>query len=227
MNAELESIKTKVDYLLAADGVRFAANVLRIWEHGEEFRRELDTEHFKDLSLEPQERLAAALAGRQLGQLRFSGREHWGRWKLDESETEWQGEHDWHVIGESELADTTAILLHAQTGETVFYDADAWDWNLRDNFIIVKDSLAAFIDEVVLGPEYERLYYQNLVELASILEVDAEEFPGIEGDPWHHLLREMRADLFDGAQVDRGRRRELNRRIEAYFADDDADEDDG
>jgi hypothetical protein len=211
----LESIKTKVDYLNAADGVRFAANVLRVWEWGEDFRRDLD-----DLSLEPQERLAASLANLQLGQLRFFKREDWGRWELDESETEWEGEHDWHVIGESEMADSTAILLNVHSGETVFYDHNAWDFNLQDNFILVKESLAAFVDDVVLGPEYERIYYQNNEEITQILEVGGEEFPGVEGDPWHHLLREMRADLFDGPAVDRGRRQELNRRIEAYFADD-------
>lgn len=215
MDAALDSIKTKVDYLNAAEGVRFAANVLRIWEWGEDFRHDLD-----DLSLEPQERLAASLSNLQLGQLRFSERDNWGRCKLDASETAWEGVHDWHVIGESELADTTAILLNVHTGETVLYDADAWDWDLRDNFIIVKESLAAFVDDVVLGPEYERLYYQNLAELAYILKVDAEAFPGIEADPWHHLLKEMRADLFDGSDVDRNRRRDLNARIEAYFNDD-------
>lgn len=216
MSADLESIEAKVDYLNAADGVRFAANVLRVWERGEDLRRGLD-----DQSLEPRERLAAALSNLQLGQLRFNKREDWGWWELDESETEWEGEHDWHVIGGSELAGSTAILLNAHTGETVFYDHNAWDWDLQDNFIIVKDSLAAFVDEVVLGPDYERLYYQNREELAYILKVDADEFPGIEGDPWHHLLREMRADLFDGPAVDRDRRRELNRRIEAYFSDED------
>jgi hypothetical protein len=211
----LESIKTKVDYLNAADGVRFAANVLRVWEWGEDFRRDLD-----DLGLEPQERLAASLANLQLGQLRFFKREDWGRWELDESETEWEGEHDWHVIGESAMADSTAILLNVHSGETVFYDHNAWDFNLQDNFILVKDSLASFVDDVVLGPEYERIYYQSNGEITQILEVGGEEFPGVEGDPWLHLLREMRADLFDGPAVDRGRRLELNRRIEAYFADD-------
>jgi hypothetical protein len=218
MSADLESIKAKVDYLNAADGVRFAANVLRVWEWGEDLRQSLD-----DQSLELRERLAAALSNLQLGQLRFNKREDWGWWELDESETEWEGEHDWHVIGASELADTTAILLNAHTGETVLYDADAWDWNLTDNFIIVKDSLASFVDEVVLGPDYERLYYQNQEELAYILKVDADEFPGIEGDPWYHLIREMQADRFDGPAVDRSKRLELNRRIEAYFAGDEDD----
>jgi hypothetical protein len=217
VNAELEQIKTKLGYLLTVDDVRFAANVLRVWEFGEEFREALD-----DLSLEPQDRLAAAVAGRQLGQLRFSEREDWGRWELDESETAWEGEHDWHVIGESELADTTAVLLNARTGEAVFYDHDARDWNLRDNFIIVKDSLAAFVDDVALGSDYRRLYHPgwhfSLWDSEAAVDL---EFPGIYGDPWYHLLREMRADLFGGPPVPRSRRQSVNRRIEAHFADDD------
>ncbi|GGL10596.1 hypothetical protein GCM10011588_26270 [Nocardia jinanensis] len=39
--------------------------------------------------------------------------------------TERVGEHDWIVIGASDPADTTVILLHAQTIETVCYDTDA------------------------------------------------------------------------------------------------------
>jgi hypothetical protein len=216
VNTALESIKAKIDYLRTRDDIRFAANVLRRWENPRALREALD-----DTSLEPQERLLAALAGGQLGQLRFYTPANRTTWELDESETAWEGEHDWLVIGESDLARTTAVLVNVHTGETVLYDADAWDWDLQDNFITVKDSLGAFVDEVALGPEYERLYYQNLVELAAVLKMDAEEFPGVEADPWYHLLREMRADLFDGPAVDRDRRRQLNRRIEAYFADED------
>jgi hypothetical protein len=214
MRTDLASIKAKLDYLNAERDVRFAANVLRIWEFGDTFREALG-----DTSLEPQERLATALSNRQLGQLWFYKREDWGFWELDESETAWEGEHDWHVIGESALADTSAILLNAHTGETVFYDGDAWGWDIEDNFIVVKDSLASFVDDVALGPEYERLYYQSLAALGSILKVGGDDFPGVQADPWYHLVHEMEADLFAGPAVDRGKRRELNRRIEAYFAD--------
>lgn len=219
MDADFEQIKTKADYLNAADDVRFAANVLRIWEYGDQFREELD-----DLSLEPQDRLVAALADRQLGQLRFSRREDWGRWELDESETEWTGEHDWHVIGASELADTTAILLNVHSGEAVLYDHEARDYGIQDNFIIVKESLAAFANDVALGSDYRRLYhprwYFSLWDWGADVDL---EFPGIYGDPWYHLLREMRADLFGGPPVPRSRRQKVNRRIEAYFAGDDDD----
>jgi hypothetical protein len=217
MNANLEQIKTKVDYLLTVDDIRFAANVLRIWEYGEEFRAALD-----DRALEPQDRLAAALADRQLGQLRFSKQEDWGFWELDESETAWTGRHEWHVIGASELSDTTAILLNAHSGETVFYDHDAMDYGIQDNFIVVKESLAAFVDDVALGSDYRRLYYPrwyfSLWDWGEAVDL---EFPSIYGDPWYHLLREMRADLFDGPPVPRSRRQQVNRRIEAYFADED------
>jgi hypothetical protein len=218
VNAELDSIKAKIDYLRTRDDIRFAANVLRRWEDPAALRDALD-----DTPPESQSRLLAALADQQLGQLWFYPAPNPQIWRMDESETEWQGEHDWIVVGESALATTTAILVNAHTGETVLYDSDAWDWNLMDNFIFVKDSLASFVDEVALGPEYERLYYQNLVELAVILKMDADEFPGIEADPWHHLLREMQADLCNGPAVDREQHRELNRRIEAYFADDEDD----
>lgn len=218
MNGDLDAVKAKIDYLLDRDDIRFAANVPRHWEAPNELRAALD-----DTGLEPQDRLLAALAEHQLGQLRFYRPEDRSTWQLDESETEWEGEHDWLVIGESELAGTTAVLVNAHTGETVFYDSDAWDWEIEDNFIIVKDSLAAFVDEVALGPEYERLYYQNLVELAAILKMDPDEFPGVEGDPWYHLLREMRADLYDEPAVPHDRREALNHRIQAYFTDDEDD----
>jgi hypothetical protein len=217
MDQDLERIKTKFDYLLTVDDIAFAANVLRTWERGEEFREALD-----DASLEPQDRLIAALADRQLGQLRFSRREDWGQWQLDESETSWTGEHDWHVIGESELADTSAILLNARSGEAVLYDHDARDFDLHDNFIVVKPSLAAFVDDVALGSDYRRLYYPgwhfSLWDWGEPVDL---EFPSIYGDPWYHLLREMRADLFGGPPVPRSRRQKVNRRIEAYFADED------
>lgn len=218
MDAKLESIKAKIDYLRTRGDIRFAANVLRHWEDPATLREALD-----DTSPEPQDRLLAALAGHQLGQLLFYPAASRQTWELDESETAWEGEHDWLVIGESALARTTAILVNAHTGETVLYDSDAWDWDIEDNFIVVKDSLASFIDEIALGPEYERLYYQNLVELAVVLKMDADEFPGIEADPWYHLLREMRADLFNGPAVDRGKRQALNRNIGAYFGDDEDD----
>lgn len=219
MNADLEQIKTKVDYLLTVDDIRFAANVLRIWEWGEDFRQDLD-----DLSLEPQERLAVSLSNLQLGQLWFYSRDDWGRWELDESETEWTGEHDWHVIGEASLATTTAVLLNVHSGETVFYDSDARDSGIQDNFIVVKESLGAFVNDVALGSGYRRLYYPNWYRSLWDPGVSVDlEFPSIYGDPWYHLLREMRADLFGGPPVPRSRRQKVNRRIEAYFADDDDD----
>lgn len=218
MNDHLERIKVKVDYVLARDNVALPQNVLADWDPGG-LREPLDDE-----SRVPQDRLLAALADRHLGQLTFYGPD--GRYErlVDDSETSWSGGHDWICIGESELATTSAILLHAGTGATVFYDYDAWDWELKDNFIVVKDSLAAFVDEVALGRDYRHLYYQNWAELWSIFDSDDLEFPGIYGDPWYHLIREMQADLFGGQAVSKSRGAELNRRIDDYQSDDE-DED--
>lgn len=218
MNEYLERIKVKTEYLAARDDVVLPQNILVDWDSSG-LREPLD-----DQSRSPQERVLAAVADRHLGQLFFYPVDAHHRVTLDESETSWEGEHDWIVIGESELATTTALFMHAQTGETVLYDSDAWDWELKDNFIIVKDSLEAFVDEVALGAEYRRLYYQNWVELWGVFETQDLDFPGIYGDPWYHLLREMRADLFGGQAVSRSRRAELLRRIDEYFRDDE-DED--
>lgn len=218
MTDHLANIKSKVDYLVSRDDVVLPQNVIADWIPGG-LREPLDDE-----SRPVQDRLLAALADRHLGQLTFFGPDDRYERLVDESETSWEGEHDWIVIGESEIATTTAILLHAKTGETVFYDSDAWDFELKDNFIIVKDSLAAFVDEVALDLEYRRIYYQNWLELWSVFETEDLDFPGIYGDPWYHLLREMRADLFGGQAVSRSRRAELLRRIDEYFSDDE-DED--
>ncbi|MDN3241136.1 hypothetical protein [Glycomyces tritici] len=209
MSTDFEQIKAKIDYLLSRDDIAFPPNVYWDW------KTEGLREPLSDERLTPRERLLAVCDDLRMGQLWFYGADRRRKRLVDESETEWSGEHDWIIIGESALAETTAILLHAQTGEVAFYDADAWDWNLRDNFVFVKESLAAFVDEVALGLDYELLYYQNLEELAEVLGFEDDEFPGIEADPWYHLLREMRADLFGDAAVPRDRRQELLRRLEA------------
>ncbi|MBE1532464.1 hypothetical protein [Actinomadura algeriensis] len=212
MRTDFDQIRAKVDYLLARDDMANPANVREKWVANDGFREPLS-------SNPPQQtdHLLDALADRHLGQLIFYSAANRSEWSVDESETEWEGEDDWICIGQSGLATTTAILLHSQTGETVLYDSDAWDWELWDNFILLKDSLAAFVNDVALGHDYRRLYYQNWVELSVVLRSDDLEFPGIYGDPWYHLLREMQADLFGGQPVSRTRRKELLRRIDEYF----------
>ncbi|RRS01754.1 hypothetical protein [Glycomyces terrestris] len=219
MSTDLARIRRKVDYLLARDDVAFARNVLADWEP-DGLREAL-----ADEAAPPADRLLNAVAGRRFGQLWFYPEADRHDRLVDESETRWQGDHaKWTCVGESALATTTAILLHAETGAAVLYDSDAWDWDLQDNFVIVRDSLAAFVDEVALDLDYRRLYYQNWTELAVVTHSDDLEFPGIYGDPWYHLVREMRADLFGGQAVSRSRRAELLRRIDEYFSDDE-DED--
>ncbi|MEU5870438.1 hypothetical protein AB0A73_02640 [Glycomyces sp. NPDC047369] len=218
MSDHLANLKAKTAYLAARDDVVLPQNVIADWNPGG-LREPLDDER-----LTVQDRLLGVLGDRHLGQLTFYAPSDRYPLNPDDSETSWQGEHDWICIGESEIATTTALLLHAQTGETVLYDSDAWDFEFKDNFIIVKESLAAFVDEVALGPEYRRIYYQNWAELWGLFETEDLDFPGIYGDPWYHLLREMRADLYGGPPVSRARRVELLRRIDEYFSDDE-DED--
>lgn len=213
MNTDFGRIRAKVDYLLARDDVALPPNVRVEWDP------EGLGDPLADQRREPADRLLEALADRHLGQLVFFGEGDRYERLVDESETAWAGGHDWVCIGESELATTTALLLHARTGAVVLYDSDAWDWELKDNFILVKDSLTAFVDEVALGTDYRRLYYQNWAELAAVMESDDLEFPGVYRDPWYHLLREMQADLFGGQAVAGSRRRELLRRIEEHHED--------
>ncbi|MEU5876250.1 hypothetical protein [Spirillospora sp. NPDC047279] len=215
MRMDLGRITAKIDYLLSRDDVVHPPNVIADWD-AEGLREPLSDER-----LTPDERLLGSIAGRHMGQLDFYAAKDRYERLVDDSETEWEGEHDWICVGESELATTTAVLLHARTGETVLYDSDAWDWGPWDNFILVKESFAAFVDDVVLGLDYRRLYYQNWVELTAVLDSEDLEFPGIYGDPWYLLLREMHADLFGGQPVSRSRRKELVRRIEKYFEDPD------
>ena len=213
MNTDFEQIRAKIDYILARDDVASPRNVREDWA------ADGLTEPLPENPPDPAAHLLDAFAGRHTGQLIFLRADERYAFTVDESETEWEGEDAWRCVGESALATTTAVLLNTRTGETVLYDSDAWDWDLQDNFILIKDSFVSFVNDVVLGHEYRRLYYQNWVELTQVLESADLDFPGIYGDPWYHLLREMQADLFGGQPVSRTRRKELLRRIDEYFED--------
>ncbi|THV29058.1 SUKH-4 family immunity protein [Glycomyces paridis] len=210
MNPDFTRIRAKFDHLLSRDDIALPASVYERWDP-QGLREALEDE-----SRAPADRLLDALAGRTMGVLRFRTAAERYELVLDEFETGYPTDQSWICIGESEMATTTAILVHSRTGETALYDSDAWDWGFPNTLVLVKDSIDAFVDQVVLGSDYRLLYYQNWVEQMAVVDLDDLEFPGVYCDPWYLYLRELRADRFGGQAVPRSRRAELLHRIDAY-----------